>query len=70
LSESRHIRPDLAGPLKLVASGWDKAVYRLGDNLCVRLPRRQVAVELLRNEQRWLPTLVGIHALEQVLLDP
>ncbi|NEE02950.1 aminoglycoside phosphotransferase family protein [Phytoactinopolyspora halotolerans] len=49
--------PDLAGPLKLVAHGWDNAIYRLGDDLCVRLPRRQVAVELTRHEQRWLPML-------------
>jgi aminoglycoside phosphotransferase (APT) family kinase protein len=57
LLQAQH--PDLAGPLNLVASGWDNAVYRLGDDLCVRLPRRQVAVELLRNEQRWLPMLAA-----------
>jgi len=55
LVEAQH--PDLAGPLDLVASGWDNVLYRLGDDLCVRLPRRQVAVDLLVNEQRWLPVL-------------
>lgn len=45
------VRPqhsDLAGPLRPVANGWDNVVYRLGDDLSVRLPRRQVAVEPLR----------------------
>ncbi|MEU8269366.1 aminoglycoside phosphotransferase family protein [Sphaerisporangium sp. NPDC049002] len=49
--------PDLAGPLTLVANGWDNVIYRLGTDLSVRLPRRQVAVDLLVNEQRWLPVL-------------
>lgn len=49
--------PDLAGATTPVANGWDNALYRLGDGLVVRLPRRQVAVEPLRNEQRWLPVL-------------
>jgi aminoglycoside phosphotransferase (APT) family kinase protein len=38
-------------------SGWDNAMFRLGEKLCVRLPRREAAVALLANEQRWLPTL-------------
>ena len=44
-------------PIELVASGWDNDMFRLGDDMAVRMPRRLVAVELLRNEQRWLPTL-------------
>ena len=55
LIESQH--PDLAGPLTLVANGWDNVLYRLGESLCVRLPRRQVAVELILNERRWLGSL-------------
>lgn len=55
LIQAQH--PDLAGPLTLVANGWDNVIYRLGTELCVRLPRRQVAVELIMNEQRWLPVL-------------
>lgn len=51
--------PDLAAPLTLIANGWDNVIYRLGTNLSVRLPRRQVAVDLLLNEQRWLPTLAN-----------
>lgn len=52
--------PDLAGlPLTLVGNGWDNAIYRLGDNLAVRLPRRTLAAGLIENEQRWLPELAG-----------
>lgn len=48
--------PDLAHlPITLVASGWDNDMFRLGDDMAVRMPRRLVGVELLRNEQRWLP---------------
>jgi aminoglycoside phosphotransferase (APT) family kinase protein len=57
LIESQH--PDLAGPLTLVANGWDNALYRLGDNWCVRLPRRRVAVALILHERRWLPSIAG-----------
>lgn len=50
--------PDLVGlPLTPVANGWDNAIFRLGNDLAVRLPRRQAAAELIRNEQRWLPEL-------------
>lgn len=50
--------PDLAGPpISLVACGWDNAMFRLGDDLVVRLPRRAVAIPLLLAEQRWLPGL-------------
>jgi aminoglycoside phosphotransferase (APT) family kinase protein len=55
LIEAQH--PDLAGDLTPVANGWDNVIYRLGADLCVRLPRRRVAVELIRTEQRWLPLL-------------
>ncbi|MEU1734086.1 aminoglycoside phosphotransferase family protein [Streptosporangium sp. NPDC020145] len=51
--------PDLEGPLTLVANGWDNVVYRLGEDLSVRLPRRRAAAGLIANEQRWLPVLAG-----------
>ncbi len=52
--------PDLAGlPLRPLASGWDNVLFRLGDELTVRLPRRTVAAELVENEQRWLPELAS-----------
>jgi aminoglycoside phosphotransferase (APT) family kinase protein len=51
---------DLAGhAIEPFASGWDNAMFRLGDDLSVRLPRRAAAVALLENEQRWLPTLAN-----------
>jgi aminoglycoside phosphotransferase (APT) family kinase protein len=55
----RAQHPDLDGPLWLVANGWDNVIYRLGADLCVRLPRRAVAVDLIRHEQRWLPGLAA-----------
>lgn len=51
-------RPDLADlPLVELANGWDNVVFRLGNELTVRMPRRLMAVELVENEQRWLPML-------------
>ena len=50
--------PDLAHlvPLK-VAEGWDNVIFRLGDELAVRLPRRVASATLIEQEQRWLPQL-------------
>ena len=56
LLEDQH--PDLAGlPISIYGAGWDNVMVRLGDNLALRLPRRAVAEQLLKNEQRWLPEL-------------
>ncbi len=50
--------PDLAEePLTFLDRGWDNTLYRLGDSHILRLPRRQVAANLIVNEQRWLPVL-------------
>jgi aminoglycoside phosphotransferase (APT) family kinase protein len=50
--------PDLAElRLRRVAGGWDNAMWRLGDELAVRLPRTDRGPELLRKEYRWLPEL-------------
>lgn len=51
--------PDLADrPLSLGALGWDNQVWRLGDDLAVRLPwATESADELLRKEYAWLPDL-------------
>lgn len=52
--------PDLSRlPLKELDAGWDNTLWRLGDDLLVRLPRRRVAVQLALNEQRWLPTIAA-----------
>jgi aminoglycoside phosphotransferase (APT) family kinase protein len=50
--------PELAElPLTLLANGWDNVMYRLGDDRTVRMPRRQLAVPLIENEQRCLEAL-------------
>ena len=51
--------PTWAGlPLTGVRSaGTDNAMYRLGDDMAVRLPRRASAAADLIKEQRWLPRL-------------
>lgn len=52
--------PDLARlPLRSVGEGWDNALFRVGDDLAVRLPRRAAASSLILHEQRWLPILAG-----------
>ena len=58
LLEEQH--PDLALlPLVKVAEGWDNTLFRLGDELAVRLPRRAASATLIENEQRWLPELAA-----------
>lgn len=54
----REQHPDLAHlPLSVLANGWDNLLMRLGDELLVRLPRRDAAARLVEHEQRWLPEL-------------
>ena len=54
----RAQHPDLS-ELQLIAvgHGWDNTIFRLGDELALRLPRRKLAAPLIENEQRWLPVL-------------
>ncbi len=48
-------------PIRPVASaGTDNALYRLGDQMAVRLPRVGWAVDQIDKERRWLP-LLGPH---------
>ncbi|WP_234336649.1 aminoglycoside phosphotransferase family protein [Streptomyces xylophagus] len=57
----RGQHPDLAGlALRPVASGWDNQLWRLGDELAVRLPRTPRAPALLRKEWDWLPRLAPL----------
>lgn len=57
----RDQHPDLAGlPLREVDGGWDNQLWRLGDDLAVRLPRTNRAPDLIRQEQRWLPGLAPL----------
>ncbi|MFJ5307268.1 aminoglycoside phosphotransferase family protein [Streptomyces sp. NPDC088350] len=59
LLRERH--PDLAElALRPVASGWDNQLWRLGDELAVRLPRTPRAPALLRKEWDWLPRLAPL----------
>jgi aminoglycoside phosphotransferase (APT) family kinase protein len=54
----REQHPDLAGlELRWAATGWDNQMWRLGDDLAVRVPRTERAPALLRKEHRWLPVL-------------
>ncbi|MFF2081532.1 aminoglycoside phosphotransferase family protein [Kitasatospora sp. NPDC058162] len=55
----RDQHPDLAGlPLRLGARGWDNQMWRLGDDLAVRLPWvTEAASAMLRKEHDWLPAL-------------
>ena len=43
--------------LQPLDSGFDNVLFRLGEDLLVRMPRRAVANDLIRNEQTWLPRL-------------
>jgi aminoglycoside phosphotransferase (APT) family kinase protein len=55
----RDQHPDLAEhPVRLGARGWDNQLWRLGDELAVRLPwATEAADALLRKEHAWLPGL-------------
>ena len=44
---------------RVVSSGTDNAMFRLGDDMVVRLPRIERAVSALTHEQRWLPVLAS-----------
>ncbi|MCV0428035.1 MAG: aminoglycoside phosphotransferase family protein [Roseibium sp.] len=45
---------------RLQSSGTDNALYRLGETLLMRLPRRLSAISLLEKETVWLPQLTGL----------
>lgn len=55
----RDQHPDLADrPVRLGARGWDNQLWRLGDDLAVRLPWATGSADaLLRKEYAWLPAL-------------
>lgn len=57
----REQHPDLAElPVELGARGWDNQLWRLGDELAVRLPwATDSADELLRKEYAWVPGLAA-----------
>jgi len=56
LLEAQH--PDLADrELREVSGGWDHKLWRVGDDLAVRLPRTPRASGIVHAERRWLPLL-------------
>lgn len=60
----RGLVADQAPPLAALevtplASGWDNAVFRLGEAHAVRLPVRAAAVPLVDHEQQWLPVVAA-----------
>jgi aminoglycoside phosphotransferase (APT) family kinase protein len=58
----RDQHPDLADrPVTLGARGWDKQLWRLGDDLAIRLPwATETADALLLKENAWLPVLAPL----------
>lgn len=56
----RAQHPDLAHlPITPMESGWDNAMFRIGEEFAARLPRRALAAPLIEREQKWLPTLAS-----------
>jgi aminoglycoside phosphotransferase (APT) family kinase protein len=54
----REQHPDLAGlDVREVAGGWGNQMWRLGDELAVRMQRMDPTPELQLNERRWLPVV-------------
>ncbi|MFC0007754.1 aminoglycoside phosphotransferase family protein [Micromonospora siamensis] len=47
-------------PLSFAGAGTDNTMYRLGDDLLVRLPRTAEKAGSLRKEQEWLPRLAPL----------
>lgn len=55
LVAAQHL--DLLDEIAFFDKGWDNALFRLGERLLVRLPRRAAAAGLIAHELRWLPEL-------------
>ncbi|PWV80723.1 aminoglycoside phosphotransferase family protein [Nocardia neocaledoniensis] len=54
----REQHPDLAElTISEVAGGWGNQMWRLGDELAVRMQRMDLTPELQLKERRWLPVL-------------
>jgi aminoglycoside phosphotransferase (APT) family kinase protein len=43
--------------IPVALDGWDNTTFRLGDELCVRLPSADAYVAQVEKEHRWLPVL-------------
>ncbi|MEZ4321720.1 MAG: phosphotransferase [Myxococcota bacterium] len=51
----RAQHPSCAGPVRAFATGWDNALFRVGDHHLARMPRRQMGADNLLRERRCLP---------------
>jgi len=52
----RNQHPALADRrLRRIGTGWDNVVFRLGSDLTVRVPRRELGARAIETELRWLP---------------
>lgn len=59
LLDDQH--PDLADlSVRHFANGWDNVIFRLGDELTVRLPRREMAARLIDHEHAVLPAFARV----------
>jgi aminoglycoside phosphotransferase (APT) family kinase protein len=59
LLQEQH--PDLAGlAIREVAGGWGNQMWRLGDELAVRMQRMDRTPEFQLKERRWLPVLAPV----------
>ncbi|MFS0732763.1 aminoglycoside phosphotransferase family protein [Microbacterium sp. 1P10UB] len=56
-SQAAHLGAAASAPLRRAGSGWDCELWRLGDDLAVRMPRRALAAPLVLHEQQVLPLL-------------
>jgi aminoglycoside phosphotransferase (APT) family kinase protein len=56
----REQHPDLAElPIREVAGGWGNQMWRLGNELAVRMQRMDTSPDLQLKERRWLPALAS-----------
>lgn len=56
----RQQHPDLAElPIREVEGGWGNQMWRLGDDLAVRMQRMDKSPDLQLKERRWLPVLAS-----------
>lgn len=46
-------------PVRQGPTGWDNTHWLLGEDLAVRMPRRRLAVDIVRNEASVLPRVAG-----------
>lgn len=46
--------------IPIVSGGTDNTMFRLGDRLCARFPKREDAVPQIEKEQVWLPRLAPL----------